>query len=65
MYEVENLINAAREAVRGTSYKGTAEGYLQKAINITRNKDYLTADEKADMIQKIKAVASSLGCYVK
>ena len=65
MYEIENLINAAREAVRGTSYKGTAEGYLQKAINLTRNKDYLSESEKSDMISKIKAVASSLGCYVK
>lgn len=65
MYEIENLIKAARSACEGTEYRGTAESYLQKAANIVRNKDYLSESEKSDMIQKIKAVASSLGCCVR
>lgn len=64
MYEVEHLIQAAREAVRGTTYKGTAEGFLKKAANIVRAQSHLTDSEKDDMISRIRDVADSLDCDI-
>jgi hypothetical protein len=60
MYEVESLIIAAREAARGSKSKDSAFRFLTKAENIVRAQDYLSKDEKSDMIRKIRDVGDSL-----
>jgi hypothetical protein len=62
MYEVEGLIQAAREAARGVESKDSAERLLIKAMNIVRAQSYLTDEEKDDMVAKIRNVGYSLGC---